>query len=57
MALWLVRRPLARMLDRVNPTKVDVWGFKAEFEKRLDKVDLLIAELDEPDRSEPSAAE
>ncbi len=29
------------MLDRVSPTKVDAWGFKAEFDKVLGKVELL----------------
>jgi hypothetical protein len=45
-AIWLVRKPIARMLDRVNPTKLDAWGLKAEFEKRLDKVDLLTSPPD-----------
>jgi len=40
-ALFVIRQPLVRMLDRVNPTKVDAWGLKAEFEKTLDKVELL----------------
>ncbi|MGO8868459.1 MAG: hypothetical protein ACLQME_18370 [Alphaproteobacteria bacterium] len=41
IAIWLIRRPLGRMMDRISPTKVDAWGIKAEFEKSLDKVDLL----------------
>ncbi len=40
-ALWLLRKPLQRMLGEVTPTKVDAWGFKAEFEKSLAKVELL----------------
>ncbi|HEY1720915.1 MAG TPA: hypothetical protein VGG27_06695 [Magnetospirillaceae bacterium] len=41
VTIFAVRRSLARMIDRVSPTKVDAWGFKAEFEKTLDKVELL----------------
>jgi hypothetical protein len=29
------------MLEGVRPTKVDAWGFKAEFARDLDKVDML----------------
>ena len=31
-----------RMADRVNPTKLDAWGLKAEFAEALDKVETLI---------------
>ena len=39
--LWILRGPLSRMLDRVSPTKVDAWGFKAEFARDLDKAEIL----------------
>jgi hypothetical protein len=40
-ALLLFRRPLRELIGRVNLTKIDVWGFKAEFEKGLDKIEAL----------------
>lgn len=33
--IWMLRQPLRSMFDRVTPTKVDVLGVKAEFEKKL----------------------
>jgi hypothetical protein len=39
--LWIVRRPLVNLFERLNPTKVDAWGFSAEFEKTLNKIDAL----------------
>ena len=42
VAVLVIRKPLGRMVDRVNPKKVDAWGFKAEFEKRLEKAELLV---------------
>lgn len=40
-ALWVLRGPISRLLDRMHPTKMDAWGFKAEFARDLDKVDML----------------
>lgn len=40
-ALWLLRKPISAMIGRVNLTKIDAWGFKAEFEKGLQKVEAL----------------
>lgn len=57
VALWLIRAPLGRMLDRVSPTKLDAWGFKAEFEKALDKVDLLTARDHVERGAQPSTKE
>src|ERR1700686_5783936 len=37
------------LIGRVNLTKIDAWGLKAEFEKGLDKIDALTpAELEKP---------
>jgi hypothetical protein len=47
-ALWLLRRPISEMIDRLDPTKVDVLGFKAEFARRLEKVNLLTPPLVKP---------
>lgn len=38
---WLLRQPLKDMIARINITKIDAWGLKAEFEKGLAKVELL----------------
>jgi hypothetical protein len=51
VALWLLRQPFQRMMDRVNLTKIDLLGLRAEFKKVLDKVDLLAPE----DRTKRSA--
>ncbi|HEY1720917.1 MAG TPA: hypothetical protein VGG27_06705 [Magnetospirillaceae bacterium] len=40
-ALVIERRPIARMIDRVNPTKLGAWGLNAEFERVMDKVEVL----------------
>jgi hypothetical protein len=40
-ALLLFRRPIRDLIGRINLTKIDAWGLKAEFEKGLDKVDTL----------------
>jgi hypothetical protein len=37
----MFRNPIRRLLDRVSLTKIDAWGLKAEFEKGLDKIDIL----------------
>jgi hypothetical protein len=39
--LWLFRRDIKEMIGRVNLTKVDAWGLKAEFENGLAKAELL----------------
>jgi hypothetical protein len=57
VALWLIRAPLIRMLDRVNPTKVDAWGFKAEFERTLTKVEALTPASEEEEKAALSALE
>jgi hypothetical protein len=41
IALWILHRPLRDMVGRINPTKVDAWGFKAEFERALVKIEAL----------------
>jgi hypothetical protein len=46
IVLWFLRRPIVRMLDRVSPTKVDAWGFKAEFERGLAVVELAAPTAD-----------
>jgi hypothetical protein len=51
--IWLLRAPLAAMMSRINPTKVDAWGFKAEFEKSLDKVESLTTQNDSKDEFTP----
>jgi hypothetical protein len=43
-AVWFLRRSLREMMGRINPTKVDAWGFKAEFDKTLEKVEILTSE-------------
>ena len=55
LALWFLRRPLMRMADRVNPTKLDAWGLKAEFAEALDKVETLIPPT--PRASSPALAD
>jgi hypothetical protein len=40
-ALWLFHKPLRKMAERVNLTRIDAWGIKAEFEKGLDKIEVL----------------
>jgi hypothetical protein len=45
--IWLLRRSFQDMLSRVTPTKVDAFGFKAEFERTLDKVEQLTAPTDQ----------
>ena len=40
-ALLIFRRPIQSLIARVNLTKIDAWGFKAEFEKGLDKIEAL----------------
>ena len=44
VALWVVNEPLKNMISRINPTKLDAWGLKAEFKDRLDKVEMLSLE-------------
>lgn len=39
--IWTFRDQTRGMMDRILPTKLDAWGFKAEFEKRLEKVEIL----------------
>jgi hypothetical protein len=34
-ALLILRRPLSEMMGRMNLSKIDAWGLKAEFEKGL----------------------
>ena len=41
-AIWLIRKPLVEMLQGIVLTKFEAWGLKAEFEKGLDKVDILV---------------
>jgi hypothetical protein len=53
IALWLLRRPLVRMADRVSPTKLDAWGLKAEFAEVLDKVEGLIPTTTPPVSTTP----
>lgn len=55
LALFLLRKPLVEMLDRVSPTKIDAWGFKAEFERTLDKVDALTGPLEEVAKTQRAA--
>jgi hypothetical protein len=45
--IWLLRRSFQEMLGRINPTKLDAFGFKAEFERTLDKVEQLTAPADQ----------
>jgi hypothetical protein len=40
-ALLLFRHTIRDLIARINLTKIDAWGLKAEFEKGLDKVDAL----------------
>lgn len=40
-ALLLFRRPVRELIARINLTKLDAWGLKAEFERGLDKVEEL----------------
>jgi hypothetical protein len=40
-ALLVFRRPIKELIARVNLTKIDAWGLKAEFERGLDKVEEL----------------
>jgi hypothetical protein len=56
-ALFLFRRPIRELFGRINLTKIDAWGLKAEFEKGLDKVEELTPDpktivTDEPFRLE-----
>jgi hypothetical protein len=46
-ALLLFRRPVRELIARINLTKIDAWGLKAEFERELDKVDKLTPPKDE----------
>ena len=41
VSVWLLRRSLRDMLNRINPTKLDAFGVKAGFESTLDKVEQL----------------
>jgi len=45
--IWLLRQSFQDMLNRISPTKVDAFGFKAEFERTLEKVEQLTAPTDE----------
>jgi hypothetical protein len=38
-ALWIIRKPIAALIDRVNITKLNAWGFTAEFEKSLNRIE------------------
>jgi hypothetical protein len=40
-ALFLFRRPLVKLIGRINSTKVEALGFKAEFEMGLEEVENL----------------
>jgi len=40
-AILFFRRPIRELIARINLTKIDAWGLKAEFEKGLDKIDSL----------------
>lgn len=46
-ALLIFRKPIYELLTRINITKIDAWGFKAEFEKELNKVDTLLPPKEE----------
>lgn len=37
----MFRRPIREMINGLNVKKVDAWGFTAEFERGLDKVEVL----------------
>lgn len=54
-AIWLLRRSLRDMFNRVNPTKVDAFGFTAEFERKLDKVEQLSPPPDHEDAAPTTA--
>jgi len=47
VVIWLLHRPLKRMAEDVFPTKIELWGFKAELEKRLSAVEALMKEHEE----------
>lgn len=49
-ALLVFRRPIRELLARINLTKIDAWGFKAEFEKGLEKVETLTPPKEEKPR-------
>src|SRR3954471_13715273 len=49
VSVWLLRRSIRDMLNRISPTKIDAFGFKAEFERTLDKVDQLTPPADQKD--------
>ena len=44
VVIWLLHRPLKRMVEDVIPTRIDLWGAKAELEKRLSAVEALMKE-------------
>ncbi|MDB5409590.1 MAG: hypothetical protein JWL84_4502, partial [Rhodospirillales bacterium] len=41
VAVFLVRQPLVKMIERLNPTNFDAWGLKIAFEQKLEKAELL----------------
>ena len=41
VGVWLFRRAIRGIFERINLTKLDAWGLKAEFEKGLAKAELL----------------
>jgi len=53
--LLLFQRPIRELLARINFTKIDAWGLKAEFEKGLDKVETLTAPKKE-EKAKPKLA-
>jgi hypothetical protein len=54
--ILLLRKPLGRMMDDVTLTKLDAWGGKAEFERKIGNVRAALANMasGEPARSSES---
>jgi hypothetical protein len=57
--LWILRRPIAALIDRINITKLNVWGVTAEFDRSLEKVETTLTptngKKDERTTKEPSS--
>jgi hypothetical protein len=52
IALLLLRRPITNLFSRLNLTKIEAWGIKAEFERGLDKVEELAPPKEQPKSEE-----
>jgi hypothetical protein len=46
-AIWLLRRPLNDLVRQLSLTKIDAWGLKAEFERRLVEAEAISEPADE----------